>query len=369
MKGQRGQKKTSSLPAETVEYLKAWMMSPEHIAHPYPTEQEKAQIMADTGIELKQLTNWFVNNRKRFWKPRVEARLQQHAHVQAATVASNKITHVVSPAVDRRALAISRQATTPIICLDMTTGSTPTNLVETMEEENGPAIIPSQAFPSFMFGAPRAVSDASSSVSDENGSITDSQEDMENDVMEDVNESSGLVTRSESVDVHILRPIAGGSPAIEDVSVLSSVPSSRVLRTYHNCMMIYNFPFSISNDRRKVSNVEKDFCLSGERHLNIILQIQSRRDAEVVRIKKHFLREYLKEISSPSSTHFIPASPQKRKREEIEESTEDVIVLRPKYAHKNEPATWRSACIDAAHHRCSSLPSLEEAAHLFGYSQ
>ena len=84
MKGQRGQKKTSSLPADTVEYLKAWMMSPEHIAHPYPTEQEKAQIMADTGIELKQLTNWFVNNRKRFWKPRVEARLQQHAHVQAA---------------------------------------------------------------------------------------------------------------------------------------------------------------------------------------------------------------------------------------------------------------------------------------------
>ena len=70
-------RKSSSLPPETVEYLKAWMMSPQHIAHPYPTEQEKAEIMAETGIELKQLTNWFVNNRKRFWKPRVEARLQQ----------------------------------------------------------------------------------------------------------------------------------------------------------------------------------------------------------------------------------------------------------------------------------------------------
>mmetsp|Transcript_14888 Transcript_14888/g.36135 ORF Transcript_14888/g.36135 Transcript_14888/m.36135 type:complete len:2037 (+) Transcript_14888:2150-8260(+) len=63
-----------SLPAETVEYLKAWIMSPEHIAHPYPTEPEKIKIMADTGIELKQLNNWFVNNRKRYWKPRVEAR-------------------------------------------------------------------------------------------------------------------------------------------------------------------------------------------------------------------------------------------------------------------------------------------------------
>lgn len=56
--GTRGSRKSSSLPSETVEYLKNWMMSPEHIAHPYPTEQEKVQMMADTGIELKQLTNW-----------------------------------------------------------------------------------------------------------------------------------------------------------------------------------------------------------------------------------------------------------------------------------------------------------------------
>jgi len=66
-----------NLPLETVEYLKAWMMSPEHITHPYPTEKEKQQIMTDTGIELKQLTNWFVNNRKRYWKPLVEAKLQK----------------------------------------------------------------------------------------------------------------------------------------------------------------------------------------------------------------------------------------------------------------------------------------------------
>mmetsp|Transcript_21206 Transcript_21206/g.29710 ORF Transcript_21206/g.29710 Transcript_21206/m.29710 type:complete len:403 (-) Transcript_21206:297-1505(-) len=86
-------RKSSSLPTETVEYLKAWMMSPEHVAHPYPTEQEKEQIMRDTGIELKQLTNWFVNNRKRYWKPRVEARLQQQAQAQsvaAAVVASRR---------------------------------------------------------------------------------------------------------------------------------------------------------------------------------------------------------------------------------------------------------------------------------------
>ena len=63
--------KAAPIPADVVEYLKAWMMSPEHVAHPYPNKQEQLDIMADTGIESKQLSNWFVNNRKRFWKPRV----------------------------------------------------------------------------------------------------------------------------------------------------------------------------------------------------------------------------------------------------------------------------------------------------------
>ena len=65
--------RSSSLPPSTVEYLKAWIMSPAHIAHPYPTDTEKADIMRMTGIEMKQLTNWFTNNRKRFWKPRITA--------------------------------------------------------------------------------------------------------------------------------------------------------------------------------------------------------------------------------------------------------------------------------------------------------
>lgn len=60
--------------------------------------------MADTGIELKQLTNWFVNNRKRYWKPRVEARLQHQAAAAAqahaaavAAVTAVSHTNPVSP--------------------------------------------------------------------------------------------------------------------------------------------------------------------------------------------------------------------------------------------------------------------------------
>ena len=87
------QRKSTTLPTETVEYLKNWMMSPEHINHPYPTEREKAQIMADTGIGVKPLTNWFVNNRKRYWKPRYEARLQQ----QKAEAAKAKMAGGTAP--------------------------------------------------------------------------------------------------------------------------------------------------------------------------------------------------------------------------------------------------------------------------------
>ncbi|CAJ1931756.1 unnamed protein product [Cylindrotheca closterium] len=73
----QGRGRSNSLPSSVVDYLKAWLMSPEHINHPYPTEQEKAQMVADTGIELKRLNNWFVNNRIRYWKPRMEALQRQ----------------------------------------------------------------------------------------------------------------------------------------------------------------------------------------------------------------------------------------------------------------------------------------------------
>jgi len=98
-------KSSTVLPRGTVDYLKNWMMSPEHIAHPYPTEKEKAEIMAATDIELKQLTNWFVNNRKRFWKPRVEARLQQQLQAQTTAVSMASQSQSIERAVFQTQLA------------------------------------------------------------------------------------------------------------------------------------------------------------------------------------------------------------------------------------------------------------------------
>jgi hypothetical protein len=75
--GSQGRGRSNSLPNHVVEYLKEWLMSPDHVQHPYPSESEKARMVAETGIELKRLNNWFVNNRIRYWKPRFEALQKQ----------------------------------------------------------------------------------------------------------------------------------------------------------------------------------------------------------------------------------------------------------------------------------------------------
>lgn len=58
-----------TLNPEAKNVLKAWMFSPEHFAHPYPSEEEKEELASEAGIEVKQLSNWFTNARKRLWQP------------------------------------------------------------------------------------------------------------------------------------------------------------------------------------------------------------------------------------------------------------------------------------------------------------
>jgi hypothetical protein len=78
--GDGGGKKSKSrreLPAGAVQTLKAWLLSPEHFTHPYPTPQDQAMLMAKTGIDKKQLKNWFTNARRRIWKPMLKKQIEQ----------------------------------------------------------------------------------------------------------------------------------------------------------------------------------------------------------------------------------------------------------------------------------------------------
>lgn len=76
-KGGSRSKSRRELPAGAVATLKAWLLSPEHFTHPYPTPQDQVMLMQKTGIDKKQLKNWFTNARRRIWKPMLKKQLEQ----------------------------------------------------------------------------------------------------------------------------------------------------------------------------------------------------------------------------------------------------------------------------------------------------
>lgn len=76
--GSKGRAKSRrELPTGAVAVLKAWLLSPEHFTHPYPTPQDQQMLMQKTGIDKKQLKNWFTNARRRIWKPLLKKQLEQ----------------------------------------------------------------------------------------------------------------------------------------------------------------------------------------------------------------------------------------------------------------------------------------------------
>jgi len=76
--GGKGRSKSRrELPTGAVATLKAWLLSPEHFTHPYPTPQDQAILMEKTGIDKKQLKNWFTNARRRIWKPMLKKQIEQ----------------------------------------------------------------------------------------------------------------------------------------------------------------------------------------------------------------------------------------------------------------------------------------------------
>lgn len=77
-------KSRRELPAGAVATLKAWLLSPEHFTHPYPTPQDQVMLMQKTGIDKKQLKNWFTNARRRIWKPMLKKQLEQGKLAAAA---------------------------------------------------------------------------------------------------------------------------------------------------------------------------------------------------------------------------------------------------------------------------------------------
>ncbi|TVU45273.1 hypothetical protein EJB05_04754, partial [Eragrostis curvula] len=63
-------RKKGKLPKEARQKLLSWWEL--HYRWPYPSEMEKIALAEATGLEQKQINNWFINQRKRPWKPSEE---------------------------------------------------------------------------------------------------------------------------------------------------------------------------------------------------------------------------------------------------------------------------------------------------------
>ncbi|KAJ1651579.1 Homeobox protein tos8 [Dispira simplex] len=60
-------RRRGNLPKPVTAILKAWLL--EHVKHPYPTEEEKCALAKQTNLSLNQISNWFINARRRILQP------------------------------------------------------------------------------------------------------------------------------------------------------------------------------------------------------------------------------------------------------------------------------------------------------------
>ncbi|KAL5850937.1 hypothetical protein ACOSQ4_008950 [Xanthoceras sorbifolium] len=81
-------KKKGKLPKDARMALLDWWNS--HYRWPYPTEEEKGKLSEETGLDQRQINNWFINQRKRHWKPSADMRF---ALMEGITTTSSSIAN------------------------------------------------------------------------------------------------------------------------------------------------------------------------------------------------------------------------------------------------------------------------------------
>ncbi|XP_045215513.2 homeobox protein Meis1-like [Mercenaria mercenaria] len=69
-KGTKRQKKRGIFSKTATNILRAWLF--QHLQHPYPSEEQKKQLGAETGLTILQVNNWFINARRRIVQPMID---------------------------------------------------------------------------------------------------------------------------------------------------------------------------------------------------------------------------------------------------------------------------------------------------------
>jgi len=70
--------KKRTFSEETLSILKSWLFR--NIMHPYPTDQQKQELVSQTGMSLSQLNNWLINSRRRMLKRLLSTLEVDHAN-------------------------------------------------------------------------------------------------------------------------------------------------------------------------------------------------------------------------------------------------------------------------------------------------
>ena len=69
-------RRRGNLPKAVTAILREWLSR--HKKHPYPTEDEKAALARQTNLTLNQISNWFINARRRILQPMLQKERQAH---------------------------------------------------------------------------------------------------------------------------------------------------------------------------------------------------------------------------------------------------------------------------------------------------
>ncbi|XWS15534.1 hypothetical protein CRYUN_Cryun34aG0008200 [Craigia yunnanensis] len=92
-------RKKGKLPKEARQQLLDWWSR--HYKWPYPSESQKLALAEATGLEQKQINNWFINQRKRHWKPSEDMQFvimdATHPHYFMDNVLGNPFPMDLSP--------------------------------------------------------------------------------------------------------------------------------------------------------------------------------------------------------------------------------------------------------------------------------
>ncbi|XP_073307583.1 homeobox protein knotted-1-like LET6 isoform X2 [Primulina huaijiensis] len=92
-------RKKGKLPKEARQQLLDWWSR--HYKWPYPSESQKLALAESTGLDQKQINNWFINQRKRHWKPSEDMQFvvmdAAHPHYYMDNIMGNPFPMDISP--------------------------------------------------------------------------------------------------------------------------------------------------------------------------------------------------------------------------------------------------------------------------------